>query len=151
MFGSDEQHAVVVAEDDVGTVHQVRPEPGMHQRLGFPFVQAQRTGSGVAVDGHVYVVNSGPGTAQCIDCRSGKIIWTRRVEGGESWGSVVMVAGRFYVTSRAGVTTVFRADPEKFEILAANDLGEASHATPAVSDGELFLRTDKHLYCIAGQ
>lgn len=113
--------------------------------------QAQRTGSGVAVDGHVYVVNSGPGTAQCIDCRSGKIMWTRRVEGGESWGSVVMVAGRFYVTSRAGVTTVFRADPEKFEILAANDLGEASHATPAVSDGEIFLRTDKHLYCIAGQ
>jgi hypothetical protein len=30
-----------------------------------------------------------------------------------------------------------------------NDLGESSNATPAISDGQIFLRTDKHLYCIA--
>ena len=54
-----------------------------------------------------------------------------------------------YVTSRRGVTTVFRPDPEKFELLAMNDLGESSDATPAISDGQIFLRTDRHLYCIA--
>ena len=72
-----------------------------------------------------------------------------RLDGGESWGSVVMAAGRLYVTSRKGVTTVFRPDPEKFELLAMNDLGEPSNATPAISDGQIFLRTDGHLYCIA--
>jgi len=109
----------------------------------------QRIGSGVVVDGKYYIVNAGPGTAQCVECRTGKILWTERLEGGESWGSLVMADQRFYVTSRRGVTTVFRANPEKLEILAENDLGEPSHATPAISDGEIFLRTDAHLYCIA--
>jgi len=111
--------------------------------------QTQRIGSGVAVDGLVFIVNAGPGTAQCIECRTGKILWTGRLEGGESWGSVVLAAGRLYVTSRRGVTTVFRPDSEKLEVLAMNDLGEPSHATPAISDGQIFLRTDGHLYCIA--
>jgi len=111
--------------------------------------QTQRIGSGVAVDGRLYLVNAGPGTAQCIECETGKVLWTERLEGGESWGSVVLAAGRLYVTSRRGVTTGFRPDPEKLEVLAMNDLGEPSHATPAVSDGQIFLRTDAHLYCIA--
>ena len=111
--------------------------------------QTQRIGSGVVVDGFVYIVNAGPGTAQCMECQTGKIRWTERLEGGESWGSVVMAAGRLYVTSRKGVTTVFRPDPEKFELLAMNDLGEPSNATPAISDGQILLRTDGHLYCIA--
>jgi len=111
--------------------------------------QTQRIGSGVVVDGHVFIVNAGPGTAQCMECRTGKVRWTERLEGGESWGSVVLAAGRLYVTSRRGVTSVFRPDPEKFELLAMNDLGEPSNATPAISDGQIFLRTDSHLYCIA--
>jgi hypothetical protein len=44
---------------------------------------------------------------------------------------------------------IIRPDPEKFELLAMNDLGEPSNATPAISDGQIFLRTDGHLYCIA--
>jgi outer membrane protein assembly factor BamB len=110
--------------------------------------QTQRIGSGVVVGGNVFIVNAGPGTAQCIECQTGKIRWTERLEGGESWSSVVMAAGRLYVTSRRGVTSVFRPDPDKFELLAMNDLGEPSNATPAISNGQIFLRTDKHVYCI---
>src|SRR5258706_5817 len=109
----------------------------------------QRLGSGVVVDGRVYIVNAGPGTAQCVECRTGKILWTERLDAGESWGSLVLAAGRLYVTSRRGVTTVFRPDPKKLDVLALNDLGEPSDATPAISDGQIFLRTDRHLYCIA--
>ena len=111
--------------------------------------QPQRIGSGVVVDGRLYIVNAGPGTAQCMECQTGKVRWTERLDGGESWGSLVMAAGRLYVTSRRGVTTVFRPGPEKFGLLAMNDLGESSNATPAISDGQIFLRTDQHLYCIA--
>jgi len=110
--------------------------------------QTQRIGSGVVVGGNVFIVNAGPGTAQCMECQTGKVRWIERLEGGESWGSVVMAAGRLYVTSRKGVTTVFRPDPAKLEVLAMNDLGEPSNATPAISDGQIFLRTDGHLYCI---
>jgi len=111
--------------------------------------QPQRIGSGVVVDGRMYIVNAGPGTAQCMECQTGKILWTERLDGGESWGSLVLAAGRLYVTSRRVVTTVFRPNPDKLDVLARNDLGEPSNATPAISDGQIFLRTDGHLYCIA--
>jgi hypothetical protein len=61
---------------------------------------------------------------------------------------LVLAADCFYVTSRQGVTSVFRASPDKFELLAMNDLREPSNATPAISDGQLFLRTDVHLFCV---
>jgi outer membrane protein assembly factor BamB len=109
----------------------------------------QRMDSGVVLDGRLFTVGAGPGIAQCMECQTGKIIWSDRLEGGESWGSAVFAAGRLYATSRRGVTTVFRPDPEKLDILATNDLKEPSHATPAISDGQIFLRTDAHLYCIA--
>jgi hypothetical protein len=35
-----------------------------------------------------------------------------------------------------------------FDLLAQNDLGEAVMASPAVSGGEFFIRSDRHLYCI---
>jgi hypothetical protein len=49
---------------------------------------------------------------------------------------------------RRGVTTVFRANPVKLEVVAMNNLGEPSHAIPAISDGQVFLRTDRYVYCI---
>jgi outer membrane protein assembly factor BamB len=76
-----------------------------------------------------------------------KTLWSERLEGA-SWGSLVLSGDRLYVTSRRGVTTVFRAHPGKLEVLATNDLGESSHASPAISDGQIFLCTDRHLYCI---
>jgi len=61
----------------------------------------------------------------------------------------VLAAGRLYVTSRRGVTSVFLPDPNKLELLAMNDLNVSSNATPAVSDGGIFLRTGKSLCCLA--
>lgn len=113
--------------------------------------QPQRIGSGVVVDGKLYIANAGPGTAQCIECQTGKVVWTERLNAGDHWGSCVLTDGNIYVTGQKGVTTVFRPNPEKFELVAENDLGEPSNATPAISEGELFLRTDAHLYCISTQ
>jgi hypothetical protein len=48
----------------------------------------------------------------------------------------------------AGKTFVLAAKPDKVEVLAENDLGEKVRASIAVSDGDLFLRTFKHLWCI---
>ena len=46
-------------------------------------------------------------------------------------------------------TIVFRATPEKYQQLAENKLDEPSNSTIAISDGEIFLRTAEHLFCIA--
>ena len=60
-----------------------------------------------------------------------------------------MVAdGKLYLVNEEGVTTAIEAGPRP-RVLATNPLGEEVLATPAVSNGALFLRTDRHLYCIA--
>ena len=53
------------------------------------------------------------------------------------------------MTGKNGTTVVFKPNPRKFELLASNALGEDSNATPAISNGEIFIRTFKNLYCIA--
>lgn len=109
----------------------------------------QSIGSGVALDGYVYRPNAGPGTIECVEPTTGKVLWTDRGAGGVMWGSIVMAAGKCYVTTQEGVTVVFKPSPAKFELVAKNDLGEPTNSTPAISDGEIFLRTSQHLYCIA--
>ena len=68
--------------------------------------------------------------------------------GGGSWGSIIFADGRLYVTNQKGNTIVFAPNPNRYEKLAVNTLGEPSNSTPAVADGQIFLRTSKALYCI---
>ncbi|MCI0459525.1 MAG: PQQ-binding-like beta-propeller repeat protein [Gemmataceae bacterium] len=106
----------------------------------------QRVGSGVLHQGRLYLADA-PGFVQCLDARTGKVLWKERV-GGELWGSMLLGAGRLYVTSLEGTTFVLDPGP-KFRLLARNELGETIYAAPAASGGELFLRTYEHLYCIS--
>lgn len=116
------------------------------QRLWHKESNPQSIGTGVAVDGHLYRPNAGPGTLECIDPQTGDVKWTERA--GSYWGSIVFVAGRCYAPGQDGVVTVFQPSPGKYEILAKNSLGEPSNSTPAISDGEIFLRTMKGLHCV---
>lgn len=108
----------------------------------------QRIGSGVIVDGKLYMANE-QFLAQCLDLRTGRELWQTRLPQGIIWSSVVRVADRLYVTNQAGTTLVWRVNPEQLELLAENPLDETCNASLAVSNGELFLRTHGHLYCIA--
>lgn len=109
----------------------------------------QSIGSGVVIDGHFYRPNAGPGTIECLDPATGKTLWQSR-ETGEMWGSIVSAAGRCYVTNRQGTSFVFKPNATQFELLSENPLGEASNSTPAISDGQIFLRTHQNLYCLVG-
>jgi hypothetical protein len=57
---------------------------------------------------------------------------------------------KLYVTDQKGTTLVLAAGP-KYEVLAVNPLGEHTNASIAISDGDLFIRTWKHLWCIGNQ
>jgi hypothetical protein len=61
--------------------------------------------------------------------------------------SPTLADGKLYVTNEEGLTSVFAAGP-KFELLAENATEEYTLSTIAVSDKQLFLRTEKHLYAI---
>lgn len=110
----------------------------------------QRIGSPVILGKHVYLV-SATGLAHCFDLETGKDLWKERLSDKETWGSPILAGDRFYIGNAAGDVFVFRANPEKFEILARNELGkgELIRSTVALSNGEIFIRTYRQLWCIS--
>ena len=108
----------------------------------------QRIGSGVYVGGYIFMANAGPATFQCIDIKTGENIWEARSPGAVHWGSLIYVDGLLYVTDQQGTTHILDPDPNKLKILHSNPLGESTNSTPAFSNGQIFIRTFKNLYCI---
>ncbi len=106
----------------------------------------QRIGSGVVREGHLYIVNDN-GVAECLAVDTGQRVWRERL-GTRSWTSLVLAGDKLYSADEGGNFFVLRAST-KPEIIAKNQLGELTRASVAVSNGELFLRTYKHLWCIA--
>ncbi len=94
----------------------------------------------------VFIVNAGPGTAHRMECQTGKIRWTERLDGGESQfgrdGSRAVVCHEPKRRHHRFLGRILKG----LNQLAQNDLGESSNATPAISDGDIF--TDSHLYCV---
>lgn len=82
----------------------------------------------------------------CIEGDSGSIVWVKRLTGVHS-ASPVYADGRIYILSEDGVTLVLRPGPSYSEI-TSNELGEPCRASMAVSQGQFFIRSDSHLYCI---
>lgn len=107
----------------------------------------QRIGSGVALEGHVYILNEN-GVAWCLDAQTGDKKWEQRIGDGTSWGSMCLADGRLYVQNMKGNVVVLAANPAACEVLGQNDLNEGSRSSPAFSDGNVFVRTFKSLYCI---
>jgi outer membrane protein assembly factor BamB len=106
----------------------------------------QRVGSGVIVGDHVYSAEEN-GVA-CIELTTGKEVWKQPMQG-QNWGSLVHADGRLYVTGAQGETLVLAAKPE-LEVIARNSLGrEVTRASVVPSDGDLFIRTYNHLWCIS--
>jgi outer membrane protein assembly factor BamB len=86
------------------------------------------------------------GVAQCLEAATGKVVWQERV-GGKHSASPLLGAGRIYFLAENGEATVIEAGGA-FKVLARNPVGETCKASLAASDGQLFLRTDKHVYCL---
>ena len=107
----------------------------------------QRIGSGIIVGDYMYMANADPGTVQCIEFKTGTDLWDGRRLGGPFWASLVCADGKLYATDQQGDTYVFAAKPQ-FEQLAKNSLGEHTNASLAMSNGDIFVRTYQHLWCV---
>jgi outer membrane protein assembly factor BamB len=95
----------------------------------------------------LYVVND-RGIMWCLDAKTGQAFYERqRLRPSTYTASPVLADGRIYLTNEEGLTSVIQAGP-KFTVLAENDLGEYTLSSPAVSNGQIFIRTDKFLYAI---
>ena len=96
--------------------------------------------------GHWFFVVSDGGVASCWEARTGKLMWKHRL-GAHHSASPVSAGGNLYFTADNGDTFVLKAAPQ-FQLLSQNPLGEDVRASPAVSHGELLIRSLHYLYCI---
>lgn len=91
------------------------------------------------------------GFATCYDNTNGKVLWKERLRAGEYTASPIAAKGLAYFIDESGVTTVIEPGP-KLKVVAENPLDNAGdslfRASPAAANGQLFLRSHTHLYCI---
>ena len=102
--------------------------------------------SPISIGPHFLVVADN-GVASCFVAKTGERLWMERLPGRHS-ASIISANGLAYFLSDRGVMTVIKPGP-KVEVVAQNNLGEETNASPAIYDGQIFLRGDKHLFCIA--
>jgi len=120
---------------DISRSHVVWEVP-----TGAPYI------SSLVYDEGILYMASDVGAVTAIDAASGRRIWQQRVDGIFS-ASPVAGDGKIYFVSETGETIVVKAGRQP-EILARNDLGERLIASPAISNGQLFIRSDGQLFAI---
>lgn len=132
--------------------------------------QSNRIGTPILFEDRLYTFADK--TVTCLDATTGKQIFRARLRsagggqqpqqsrrgrggfgrgGGQDYGSPILANGKIYYTTRAGETFVMKAG-KKLDLIATNRVTNDSEdfsATPAISDGDLFIRSSKHLYCVA--
>jgi len=127
--------------------------PGSESRSASLAWQSGKLASGYSsplfYEGRVYAVNTA-GVLNCADAVNGKSLWQERLKGktNQYWASPVVADGKLYAVDEGGTTTVVQIGSQSV-VLAANSLDETILATPAISGGAIYLRSDQHLYCIA--
>jgi outer membrane protein assembly factor BamB len=98
--------------------------------------------------GDYFLVVADNGIASCYLANRGQLQWVQRLDTKNHSASLITANGLVMFIADDGVTRVVRPGPD-FALVAENPLGEDCFASPAVSDGRLYLRGAKHLFCIA--
>lgn len=135
--GYPDHHILAIRPDGLGNVSKTHI--------------AWRTTRGAAyvpspiISGDYFLIVSDQGFANCVDVATGKLHWQERL--GEHHASLVSAGGLVYFLNDNGQMNVVRPGPD-FDRVARNELGERCFASPAISHGQMFIRSDRHLFCI---
>jgi outer membrane protein assembly factor BamB len=105
--------------------------------------------SPLAFGKHLFVL-SDSGVATLLEAKTGKKLWSERLGSRLHHASPLLVNGLIYCLADDGTTYILQPGTE-FEVVEKNGLGEECHATPAVSDGQLFIRSATNLWCVGGK
>ena len=100
--------------------------------------------SPISVDDYLITTMTN-GQVHCMEAATGNILWKESL--GKQYPSAVLANGLVYMPNDAGIITVFKPG-ETYESISKNSLGETMFASPAISNGKIYLRGTKHLFCI---
>jgi outer membrane protein assembly factor BamB len=138
--GYPQHHILAIRPDGVGNV--TNTHIAWRTQKGAAYVPSP------IAEGDYFLMTSDSGTGECFDAASGKLQWEERF--GEQHASLVSAAGLVYFLNDQGVMNVVRPGPT-FDLVARNELGERTFASPALSEGRIFIRGDQHLFCIGAK
>lgn len=136
--GSGPYSLIAVKPDGTGDVTDT------HVVWGFS-KSAPKRPSQIIVGDLMFMMND-DGVASCIEAKTAKIIWQKRV-GGDYRASPILADNRIYFFSQDGTTPVIEAS-DKYKLIAENRLENGFQASPAIAGKSLYLRTITDLYCI---
>jgi outer membrane protein assembly factor BamB len=155
---------IVVPTCKSGPVVAVKADAKGSFTAGNPFEQWRIPGGGKDVpnrtpdvpcplvhEGLVYLVRQyarDTGALYCIDLKTGKEVYHQRLAPVRYRATPVLADGKIYLAARDGVVTVFKPGPE-FKILASNKIGDEIAASPAISQGRIYLRGFQALYAFS--
>lgn len=133
---------VIIAVNSGGTGDITQTHVAWKSRRGVPYVP-----SPLFYDGRIYLVKDG-GLLTSVDADTGEALYTQERMGadGNYYASPVAAEGRIYLASLAGKVTVVKAGGARPDVLHQVDFGTRIVATPAASGGNLFVRTESHLW-----
>lgn len=140
--GFPDYHNMAIRPDGTGNVTRTHIE--WHEKKTIA-KKASYVPSPLALGSYFYLV-SDTGWMSCFEAKTGKRLYWEQL-GEHHSASPVSANGLIYFVSDKGITYVVKSGP-KFEVVARNELGEECYASPALSDGQIFLRTQNALYCI---
>lgn len=135
--GFPEHHNLAIKPDGIGNVTDTHI--------------AWRTNKGVAYvpspisEREYYLVVSDSGIAHCFEAKSGRIVWEERMK--EHHASLVSAEGNVYFINDFGTLRVVTPG-ETYQLVSESEMGEKVFASPALSEGQIFVRGEKTLFCL---
>jgi len=139
--GFPEYHVMAIRPDGHGNV--TKTHVLWHEHCDAS--KASYVPSPIAHEKYFFLVTD-TGFGYCLDAKTGKRLWQHRL-GDHHSASPVSGGGWLYFPDDDGTTYVIKGT-DKFELVSRNKLAEGCRASPAISDGQIFIRTLGHLYCI---
>jgi outer membrane protein assembly factor BamB len=136
--GSGARHSIAVKVGDKGDV--TATNLAWEKKRDMPYVP------GMLLSGNYLFSTNDRGLASCQDAKTGEVLWYERL-GGDITASPVLIDGKIYTANKDGQVFVLAAQPT-FQLLAKNELHEEIVASPAVANGRLYIRGNRHLFCI---
>ncbi len=101
--------------------------------------------SPLAVGNHLYIATS-RGEIVCLDAETSEVAWFEEYDEG-FYSSPIFMGDKIYAIDKQGSGYVFRPG-DSYELLGEPKLGQETVATPAFTDGRIYIRTKEQLVCV---
>ncbi|MCF8357430.1 MAG: PQQ-binding-like beta-propeller repeat protein [Prolixibacteraceae bacterium] len=136
-------NGLVFAANEYATLAAINPEKG--EMVWEDNYYLPEVASPVAADGLLFIATT-YGVMACYDVHSGNMYWEAEFDEG-FYSSPVVADGKLFAIDMSGVVHILKIDRE-LQKIADIPMGEKVMTTPAFTNGCIFIRGNKNLYCI---